>query len=150
MRRPYGKTLEGHGVILTTQIIEQTALIQAAIDASRNAYCPYSNYPVGAALLAKDGTVYSGCNVENAAYPATICAERTALVKAISEGQREFEAIAVVTGNGGFPCGTCRQMMYEFAPELRVIVADMSGQVLNESRLSELLAHGFGPSSLKA
>jgi cytidine deaminase len=121
------------------------SLVSAAITASRNAYAPYSNYPVGAALRAADGTVYTGCNVENAAYPATICAERTALVKAVSEGQRQFESIAVVTHNGGFPCGICRQMLYEFAPDLRVIVANMDSDILHDIRLHDLLAHGFGP-----
>ncbi|MEO8606948.1 MAG: cytidine deaminase [Chloroflexota bacterium] len=133
----------------TTQDRVVQALVQQAIDASQNAYIPYSHYPVGAALKATDGTVYKGCNVENAAYPATICAERTALVKAVSEGQRQFEMIAVVTRNGGSPCGTCRQMLYEFAPDLRVIIADLDGQIHVDCRLSELLPHGFGPSKLE-
>lgn len=126
----------------------QQELIDLAVAATEHAYVPYSHYPVGAALLAADGTIYTGCNVENAAYPATICAERTALVKAVSEGQRQFEAIAVVTDNGGSPCGLCRQMLYEFAPDLRVIVANRDGQVLYEHALSDLLPHGFGPVDL--
>lgn len=126
----------------------QRTLVEAAIKAAENAYIPYSNYPVGAALLAADGTVYTGCNIENAAYPATICAERTALVKAVSEGQREFETLVVVTQNGGSPCGTCRQMLYEFAPGLRVIVATLAGEVQYELLLSDLLPHGFGPAKL--
>lgn len=117
--------------------------------AASYAYIPYSNYPVGAALRSTDGTIYGGCNVENAAYPATICAERTALVKAVSEGRREFDTIAVVTKNGGSPCGTCRQMLYEFAPTLRVIIANLEGEVQYEMVLSDLLAKGFGPSSLE-
>jgi cytidine deaminase len=120
-------------------------LVRAAQEASAHAYIPYSNYPVGAALLAANGTVYSGCNVENAAYPATICAERVALVKAVSEGVRDFQAIAVVTRDAGSPCGTCRQMLYEFAPHLRVIIADMEGQIHFDGTLSDLLPHGFGP-----
>ncbi|MAS36009.1 MAG: cytidine deaminase [Anaerolineaceae bacterium] len=123
-------------------------LVQAAIKAAQNAYVPYSNFPVGAALRTTDGTVYTGCNVENAAYPATICAERTALVKAVSEGDRTFDALAVTTNSGGFPCGICRQMLYEFAPDLRVIVAMPDGQVLYDLPLNELLAHGFGPKEL--
>ena len=123
-------------------------LIGTATDAARNAYIPYSHYPVGAALRAKDGTVYGGCNVENAAYPTTICAERVALVKAVSEGQRVFEAIAIVTPNGGAPCGTCRQMLYEFAPNLRVILAKPDGTVVYDGVLSDLLPRGFGPESL--
>ncbi len=123
-------------------------LIKAAIAASENAYIPYSHYPVGAALLAADGTIYTGCNIENASYPATICAERTALVKGVSEGVREFAAIAVVTENGGYPCGICRQMLFEFAPDLRVIVATTGGTILDERPLSELLVGGFGPDKL--
>ncbi len=125
------------------------ALIDAAIDASRRAYAPYSNYFVGAALRASDGTVYQGCNIENASYPVTICAERVALVKAVSEGVREFDAIAVVTHNGGSPCGMCRQMLFEFAPNLRLIIADFEGKVYYDLRLSEMLMHGFGPSKLE-
>lgn len=124
------------------------ALIAAAIAAARHAYAPYSNYPVGAALLTPNGRVYTGCNVENAAYPATICAERTALVKAVSEGQRRFEALAVVTRSGGAPCGLCRQMLYEFAPELAVYIANLDGHLLHTVTLTELLALGFGPAHL--
>lgn len=127
---------------------DKQRLVETARAAAGNAYAPYSGYLVGAALRAADGTVYTGCNVENAAYPATICAERTALVKAVSEGQRTFDVIAVVTRNGGFPCGTCRQMLYEFAPDLLVIIADLDGHVLHEGTLSDLLPNGFGPSEL--
>lgn len=123
-------------------------LVKSAIDAAKRAYAPYSHYPVGATLRASDGTLYSGCNVENAAYPAGICAERTALVKAVSEGKQQFDVIVVTSPNGGTPCGVCRQMLYEFAPDLTVIVADMNGQIHGQWRLSELLPHGFGPSSL--
>jgi cytidine deaminase len=123
-------------------------LIRAATDATRHAYIPYSHYPVGAALRTLDGTIYNGCNVENASYPVTICAERVALVKAVSEGQRQFDAIAVVTPNGGSPCGMCRQMLYEFAPDLRVILAKTDGTVVYDGILSELLPRGFGPDSL--
>jgi len=123
-------------------------LIRTATEATHNAYIPYSHYPVGAALRARDGKVYSGCNVENASYPVTICAERVALVKAVSEGQRQFDAIAVVTPNGGSPCGMCRQMLYEFAPDLRVILAQTDGTVVYDGILSELLPRGFGPDSL--
>ncbi|MEO8394435.1 MAG: cytidine deaminase [Chloroflexota bacterium] len=123
-------------------------LIRGAIDATRHAYIPYSHYPVGAALRARDGKIYGGCNIENASYPVTICAERVALVKAVSEGQRQFDAIAVVTSNGGSPCGMCRQMLYEFAPDLRVILAQIDGTVVYDGILSELLPRGFGPDSL--
>ncbi len=119
-------------------------LIAAAASAAERAYCPYSRYPVGAALEAEDGTVYAGCNVENAAYPAGICAERVALVKAVSEGRRRFTRLAVVTRTGGAPCGICRQMLYEFAPDLRVIIADTAGQIAFDGALSALLPLGFG------
>ncbi len=127
--------------------IDRTALIKAARQARQHAYAPYSGYQVGAAVLAEDGIVYTGCNVENAAYPATICAERVAVTKAVSEGQHGFLAIAIATGNGGTPCGICRQVMYEFAPDLVVILVDDDG-VTGEYRLNDLLPDGFGPRSL--
>lgn len=123
-------------------------LIDSAIDAAKRAYAPYSHYPVGAVLRAVDGTLYTGCNVENASYPTGICAERTALVKAVSEGNQQFDVIVVASPNGGTPCGVCRQMLYEFAPDLTVIVADLNGQIHGQWSLSELLLNGFGPSSL--
>lgn len=125
------------------------ALIAAAIDAASRAYAPYSGYPVGAALRAADGQIYTGCNIENAAYPAGICAERTALVKAVSEGQRRFDFLVVVSPNGGMPCGVCRQMLNEFAPDLPVMIADLSGTVHAQTTLHDLLPHAFGPESLK-
>ncbi len=124
------------------------SLVQTAKDATRHAYIPYSKYPVGAALRATDGTIYAGCNIENASYPVTICAERVALVKAVSEGQRAFDLLAVVTPNAGSPCGMCRQMLYEFSPDLRVILANREGDVAYDGLLSGLLPRGFGPDSL--
>ncbi|MFZ4827083.1 MAG: cytidine deaminase [Phototrophicaceae bacterium] len=123
-------------------------LIQQAQQAAERAYAPYSHYHVGAVLVAKDGQHFSGCNVENASYPAGICAERTALVKAISEGVREFEMIVVWTRNGGSPCGICRQMLFEFAPDLRVVMVNEAGEVVSDLPLHELLLHGFSPSKL--
>ena len=127
---------------------QRIELIQQAIEVRRQAYMPYSGYAVGAALLAKNGEIFTGCNVENAGYSSTICAERTAVVKAVSEGVREFEAIAVVTENAGSPCGGCRQVLYEFAPYMLVIIADTRGHVHDEITLSELLPRGFGPESI--
>ena len=124
-------------------------LVAAAIAASQQAYIPYSRYAVGAALLASDGTVYTGCNVESASYSPTICAERTALVKAISEGKREFMAVAVATRDAGSPCGVCRQLLYEFSPPMRVIMADMAGNIRVTTTLKALLPHGFGPANLQ-
>ncbi len=123
-------------------------LVQHAIRASERAYAPYSHYRVGAALLSANGTIYMGCNVENAAYPACICGERTALVKAVSEGAQEFTAIAVATINGGSLCGLCRQMLYEFAPDLIVIIVDFEGRVHRTQKLRDLLPNGFGPHDL--
>lgn len=122
-------------------------LLEKAVDMLAFSYVPYSRYAVGAALLAKDGRVFTGCNVENAAYGNTLCAERTALCKAVSEGAREFAAIAIAArGSAPFPCGACRQSLYEFAPDLRVLVT-WDGNV-REAVLSDLLPEGFGPSSL--
>ena len=125
-------------------------LIALAQQAREYAYASYSGFPVGAALLGRSGKVYTGCNVENAAYPLTTCAERTAVIKAVSEGEREFEAIAVVTATGATPCGSCRQILREFAGptgELRVIVADLDGNS-STFTIEELLPHGFTPDQL--
>lgn len=125
-------------------------LVSKAVEMQKFSYIPYSRFPVGAALLCGDGRVFTGCNVENAAYGSTICAERTALVKAVSEGRTSgFTAIAIA-GQGGdycWPCGACRQMLYEFAPDLRVLAVRGDGQFM-EATLRELLPHGFGPDSL--
>lgn len=120
-------------------------LIRSAIAAAERAYIPYSHYPVGAALLTADGRIYQGCNIENASYPATICAERVALVKAVSDGAREFSTLAVATRDGGTPCGVCRQMLNEFAPDLRVVMVTFEGAVKHDMTLSQLLPFGFGP-----
>jgi cytidine deaminase len=124
-----------------------STLIQQAIRARENAYAPYSNYKVGAALLTADGKIFQGCNVENASYGPSMCAERVAVFKAVSEGHKEFRAIAVVTVNGGTPCGVCRQVLREFAPNLVVVVSDVESnyQVLT---LADLLPYSFGPEHL--
>lgn len=127
---------------------ESERLIAAAIDARQWAYVPYSDYAVGAALLTASGRIYEGVNVENAAYPMTICAERVAVFKAISEGERDFTAIAVVTKNGGSPCGACRQVLAEFGLDTLVIVADETGRVVNQNTVKELLPGSFGPPDL--
>ncbi len=125
-------------------------LIDQARDVMANAYIPYSNYAVGAVLETVDGVVFTGCNVENASYPAGICAERTALVKAVSEGHRAFKRIVVMTRNAGSPCGICRQMLFEFSPQLQIILADETGTIHYDGSLSDLLPLGFGPSKLEA
>jgi cytidine deaminase len=123
-------------------------LIGAALEARKWAYSPYSHYPVGAALLTASGKVYDGCNIENAAYPTGICAERVAVFKAVSEGERDFNAIAVVTANGGTPCGSCRQVLAEFGLSTTVIIADEQGKVILETDVAGLLPGAFTPSSL--
>lgn len=125
-------------------------LIDKAVEAKGKAYAPYSGFKVGAALLSRDGRVFTGCNVENASYGLTVCAERVALFKAVSEGAREFEAIAIACGKGPCaPCGACRQVLFEFAPDLTVIMTDAEGKEVRVTRLSELLPEGFGPGSLE-
>ncbi len=125
-------------------------IIDAAISARSNAYAPYSRFSVGAAVLCSDGTVYTGCNIENASYPCGICAERVAFAKAISDGRRDFAAVAV-TGSSAekcTPCGICRQFMYEFSPDMHVVCCDKEGNY-SEHTLYELLPHGFGGRSMK-
>ena len=122
-------------------------LLDMAIAAREFAYAPYSKYKVGAALEAEDGRVFTGCNIENAAYGNTICAERTALGKAVSEGALHFTRIAISSsGSTPYPCGACRQSLYEFAPDLRILMT-WDGNV-RESTLRALLPEGFGPASL--
>ena len=117
-------------------------LVQQALAARTRAYTPYSGYQVGAAVLTAAGEVVLGCNVENAAYPATICAERVALTAAVAQGKRQFTAIAVATRNGGSPCGTCRQVMMELGPDMTVYIADESGDY-RTTTVRALLPDGF-------
>ena len=128
--------------------MKPTELIDLARKVRKKAYAPYSHYKVGAALLGKSGTVYTGCNVENASYGHTVCAERTAVFKAVSEGETEFEALALVTRNGGSPCGACRQVLSEFAPKLKVFIADKNGDY-RTTTLSKLLPDSFTPAHLE-
>ena len=137
-----GQTREG-----TASVSDET-LLALARKAMERSYSPYSNYAVGAALLCADGRVFQGCNIENASFGLTNCAERTAMFKAISEGAQEFTAIAIAaSGSAPWPCGACRQVLNEFAPGIRVIVT-WDGNV-DEMSLDQLLPHGFGPKSLK-
>ncbi|MCI0518798.1 MAG: cytidine deaminase [Chloroflexi bacterium] len=123
-------------------------LVRAAQEARARAYAPYSNYAVGAALLSAQGRVYTGVNVENAVYPNGTCAERVAVYKAVSEGERQFVAIAVVTANGGSPCGSCRQTLAEFGLDTLVLIADAAGNIHKELSVSELLPGSFGARDL--
>lgn len=135
---------------------DRTALIRAAFVAREYAYAPYSHFKVGAALLTRRGRVFTGCNVESATYTPTCCAERTALLKAVSEGERQFAAIAIVGSMEGHrntlitsPCGVCRQMLFEFGgPQLIVIMAK-SETDYEEMTLDKLLPLGFGPDNLQ-
>lgn len=139
--------------------LEQTQvrdLIRRAFAARKFAYTPYSHFNVGAALLTRNGKVYTGCNIENAGYTATNCAERTALFKAVSEGERQFSAIAIVGSKEGTvnelvtgPCGVCRQALYEFSgPDLTVIMARTEEDYI-VTTLGQLLPYGFGPANLE-
>ncbi len=131
--------------------INSDALIAAAQKAAEHAYSPYSHYRVGAALLAADGTISTGCNVENASYGLTICAERAAVFKAVGEGARKFKALALVAGTHeqpGTPCGACRQVLAEFCdPDMLVICAALDGTVTVCTTLGQLLPHGFSIAS---
>jgi cytidine deaminase len=124
-------------------------LLETAKQAAKNTYSPYSKYPVGAALLGADGRIFSGCNVENASYGGTICAERTAVVKAVSEGCTAFSAIAIICekANNCWPCGFCRQFISEFGIDIDVIVEAEDGSI-NTLKLGELLPHNFGAKDL--
>ena len=128
-------------------IDEPQRLIEQALLARTRAYAPYSNYLVGAAVLTQDGNVILGCNVENASYGATICAERVALTAAVALGHTSFTAIAVVTKDGGSPCGICRQVMAELGPEMIVYIADALGQYRTTS-VRDLLPDLFTSESL--
>lgn len=127
--------------------ISAETLVAAACAARQQAYAPYSHYRVGAAVLSADGTIVVGCNVENASYPATICAERVALTAAVAQGKREFLAIAVATANGGSPCGICRQVMAELGSAMTVYISDENGHFRTTS-VTELLPDSFGGSHL--
>ncbi len=123
-------------------------LIELAREARKKAYTPYSNYQVGAALVTPSGKFFTGCNVENASYPTGLCAERVAIFKAVSEGERKFAALAVVTSNAGTPCGACRQVMAEFGLDTIVLIADTEGKIRQEATVAELLPGAFGPGDL--
>ena len=132
---------------LSTEEIDR--LVALAAEARKAAYVPYSHFPVGAALRGEDGAVFTGCNVENASYGLTICAERNAVAHAVAKGAQRFDTIAVVTENGVTPCGMCRQVLAEFGPAMTVIVADVAGNK-RLYNLAELLPAAFTPAQLDA
>lgn len=127
--------------------VDKDRLISAAASARERAYAPYSGYRVGAALLTSAGHIYEGCNVENAVYPLSMCAERSAVFHAVCAGEQEFVAIAVVTGNGGAPCGSCRQVLREFGDEMLVLIGDAAGN-WRETTVAELLPDSFSAADL--
>jgi cytidine deaminase len=131
----------------TAKTVTPAELVAQAVAARQLAYAPYSNYLVGAAVLADDGTVILGCNVENASYPAAICAERVALTAAIAQGKRKLTAIAVATRDGGSPCGICRQVMAELGLEMQVYISDETGN-FRTTTVRELLPDSFSGASL--
>ena len=136
--------------------MDRKILAQKALEMRKYSYVPYSGFRVGAALLTKDGKIYTGCNIENAAYTPTNCAERTAFFKAVSEGERDFQAIAIAGGPEGeeirqfaFPCGVCRQVMREFVnPDEFVVIVAKNTEEYKIYKLCELLPEGFGPENL--
>jgi cytidine deaminase len=123
-------------------------LIERALTIRERAYAPYSNYNVGAALLTESDEIFDGVNVENAVYSMTICAERNAVFQAVAHGHHSFQAIAVATDNGGSPCGSCRQVLSEFGPDIIVLTIDSNGEVVLETTVRELLPEAFGPQDL--
>ena len=133
--------------MITEQEIQE--LVAAATAVRTLAYVPYSGYAVGAALRTDGGHIFTGCNVENASYSLTVCAERNALFQAVSSGERAIQAVAVVTENGVTPCGACRQVLAEFNPQMTVIVADMAGGRRTYT-LPDLLPNAFGPEHLQS
>ena len=134
--------------MLTNELQEK--LIDQAKEAFKNAYVPYSHYPVGSAVLTESGEIFKGANVENVAYPVTVCGERSAIFNAVSHGHRSFQAIAVVTKGGGTPCGSCRQVMAEFGLDTLVLIANADGDLLQTFTVRELLPNAFDEEDLNA
>ena len=122
----------------TSQLIEKATQVQ------KRAYAPYSNYLVGAALITSSGKIFTGCNVENASYGLSNCAERTAVFKAVSEGERDIEAIVIMTKEGSLSCGACLQVLHEFSPTMLVIAVDQRGKIHHQTTLGHLMPHAFG------
>ena len=128
--------------------IAESELIDAAILGRSKAYAPYSNYPVGASVLTKSGNIYTGCNVENACYPNGCCAEKTAIIKAVSSGDREIKTLVLVTRDGAMPCGSCRQVLNEFNPNMYIVSIDETRKLHWRGELKDILPRAFGPANL--
>ena len=142
MRAMEEKVLSAVGIVREPGLSEEDlALVRSAVEAMKYSYSPYSGFPVGAALHSTDGRVFTGCNVENVSFGMTNCAERTAVFKAVSEGAREFDVIAIAANQIPWPCGACRQVLAEFSPDIRILLAH--DDVIIEKRLSELLPYSI-------
>ena len=125
-------------------MISDDILIEKAIEAQRKAMSPYSNYPVGAALLTNNDDIIIGFNIESKAYPTTLCAERVAIFSALSLGHKNFKSIAIVTNDGGMPCGSCRQIIHEFAGNIKIITADKEKKNQMKTTTKDILPYPFG------
>ena len=150
MKRKCPNTLPIHAKPLEDLMdkVSNQELCEEASLAAGFAYAPYSKFHVGAAVRTKKGLVFTGCNVENASYGLTICAERTALVKAVSEGHRDIEAIAISVKNAASPCGACRQFIAEFGSDIIILLCDANGKLVEETNIATLLPRGFGKRDL--
>ena len=147
MRIMEEKILSGINVTREANCVkDDETLLSLAREAMKKSYSPYSSYPVGAALRCKDGRIFTGCNIENASFGLTNCAERTAVFKAVSEGETSFDTIAIAARTKAWPCGACRQVLNEFSPDIRILVT--WDNLVEEKQLSELLPEGFGPGSM--
>lgn len=141
-------TLGKFSHFISSDLVQE--LTQKAKEARENAYCPYSHYAVGAAILMESGKIFTGCNIESATYSPSCCAERVAIFKAVSEGETKIRAVAIVLGPDGSPCGPCSQVINEFNPHAYIFAATPDGKIYNEWRLDELLPYAFGPANLLA
>ena len=124
--------------------MEPKKLILKAIEAQKMAKAPYSNYPVGAALLTSDDKIIMGCNVESKAYPTTLCAERVAIFSAISQGYTDYKALGLITLDGAYPCGSCRQILFEYSNNIPIYIAANNSKTLKKISIDELLPHPYG------
>jgi cytidine deaminase len=128
--------------------LERNRLVTAAVNARLNAYAPYSEFKVGAAVVADSGRIFTGCNIENASYGLTVCAERIAIFKAISEGDKRVKALVLCLEGSTSPCGACRQVIHEFGPGIPILTCDPQGKLIRETTLDRLLPEAFGPKNL--
>ena len=124
--------------------MKELDLIKHALKAQKNSQSKFSNFPVGSAILCQDGTVIYGCNIESAVYPSTLCAERVAIYSALSQGYTKFKSIAVVSNNNSKPCGSCRQIIYEYLGDIPIYISDSNGKEFSTHFIEDLLPYPFG------